>query len=1252
MNLGRGWLIAALAPFAFLSACGGATSPTIGTPPPLAADAPSIATQPVNQSVLVGDSATFSVVATGTEPLSYQWKKGGADIAGATEATYTTPATTIADNDSTFLVVVTNAVGSQTSDSATLTVTAAATPPVITKQPSDQTVTVGQSATFSVSASGTASLTYQWKKNGAAIAGATAATYVTPATVIGDDRSAFLVVVSNGVGSATSSPATLTVSAVATGPIITAQPTNQTVTVGETASFSVTATGSAPLSYQWKKNGSDIAGATGATYTTPATAIGDNASSFLVVVTNSVGSVTSSTATLTVSAVATAPVITVQPGNRSVTVGQTANFSVTATGSAPLTYQWKKDGTAIAGATAANYTTPATVIGDNARTFLVVVTNSVGSTTSSSATLTVSAIATAPVITGQPTNQTVTVGQTATFSVTATGSAPLSYQWKKSGTAIVGATSAAYTTPATVIGDNASTFLVVVTNGVGSLTSSSATLTVSAAATGPVITAQPSNQSVTVGQTAMFSVTATGSAPLSYQWKKNGTAIAGAAGATYTTPATVIGDNASTFLVVVSNSVGSLTSSSATLTVSAAATGPVITAQPSNQSVTEGQTATFSVTTTGTPPLTYQWRKSGTTIAGATASTYTTPATVIGDTGSTFLVVVSNAVGSQTSTSATLTVTAAATAPTITTQPSNQSVNVGQTATFSVTATGSAPLSYQWKKNGTAIAGATAATYVTPAAVIGDNASTFLVVVTNSVGTQTSSGATLTVNAVATVGTDVSTYKNDLSRTGQNLTESNLTLANVNSAAFGLLRKLPVDSRVDAQPLYLSQLTISGAVHNVVFVATERDSVYAFDADTGTVLWQVSLLGTGESPSNDHGCGQVTPDIGVTSTPVIDRHAGAHGVMYVVAMSMDAGTNYHQRLHAIDITTGAELLSGPTEITAAFTAKNAHTSTFDPGFYEERAALTLSNGVIYTTWTSHCDAPPYGGWIIAYSQSTLASAGALNVAANSNSGPAIWMSGGGPAVDSAGNIYLLTANGAFETTMDAQGFPNQQDFGNSFLKISPAGSGLGVLDYFTMSNEVAESNADQDLGSGGEMLLPDLVDANQVVRHLVIGAGKDGNIYLVDRDSMGKFNSSSNNIFQFLNNVLPGGIWATPAYFNGAVYYGATNGTMKAFSLSNAKLIATPQSQSATQFTYPGTAPSVSANGTANGIVWAHENSSPAVLHAYDASNLAHELYNSNQAAAARDQFGSGNKYITPTVADGKVFVGTANSVAVFGLLP
>ncbi len=593
------------------------------------------------------------------------------------------------------------------------------------------------------------------------------------------------------------------------------------------------------------------------------------------------------------------------------------------------------------------------------------------------------------------------------------------------------------------------------------------------------------------------------------------------------------------------------------------------------------------------------------------------------------------------------------TAPSITAQPANISVTAGQTATFSVTAAGTAPLAYQWQKSGAPIAGATSSSYTTPAAAVADTGSTFVAVVTNSAGTATSNAATLTVTAGAPApqGTDVVTYKNDTSRSGQNLTESALTLTNVSSATFGLLRNLPVDGKVDAQPLYLSGLSVAGAAHNVVFVATEHDSVYAFDADTGAALWHVSLLAAGETLSDTHGCSQVTPEIGITSTPVIDRTAGAHGTLYVVAMSKDPASNYHQRLHALDLTTGGELMGGPTEITATYPAAGGGMSTFSPGQYEERAALLLSNGTVYTSWTSHCDIVPYGGWIIGFSAGTLARTAILNVAANSNGGPAIWMSGGGPAADAAGNVYLLTANGAFETTLDAGGFPNKQDYGNSFLKLSLSGGTLSVADYFTMSNELAESAADQDLGSGGIMLLPDLKDSANAVHHLAVGAGKDGNIYVVDRDSMGKFNSSANNIWQQLSGALPAGIWSTPAYFNGTVYYGEQSSTLKAFTVTNAKLVAMPQSQTPSQFGYPGTAPSVSANGTANAIVWAHENGSTAVLHAYDAANLAHEIYNSNQAAGNRDHFGTGNKYITPTIADGKVFVGTTNGVAVFGLL-
>jgi hypothetical protein len=335
------------------------------------------------------------------------------------------------------------------------------------------------------------------------------------------------------------------------------------------------------LTYQWQKSGVNIAGANSASYTTPATTTADNGATFRAVVSNTAGTVTSGAATLTVNAAVVAPTITAQPVNQTVTAGQTASFAVTATGTAPLTYQWQKSGVNIAGANSATYTTPATTTSDNGATFAAVVSNTAGTATSAAATLSVTAVAVAPTITTQPVNQTVTAGQTASFVVGATGTAPLSYQWQKNGVSIAGATSASYTTPATTSSDNGATFRAVVSNTVGNATSATAALTVNAAVVAPSITGQPVNQTVTAGQTASFSVTANGTAPLNYQWQKNGVNIAGATSPSYTTPATATSDNGATFGAVVSNTAGSVTSAAATLTVNAVA-APVIQVNPTS----------------------------------------------------------------------------------------------------------------------------------------------------------------------------------------------------------------------------------------------------------------------------------------------------------------------------------------------------------------------------------------------------------------------------------------------------------------------------------------------------------------------------------------------------------------------------------------------------------------------------------------------------------------------------------------------
>jgi PQQ-like domain len=500
---------------------------------------------------------------------------------------------------------------------------------------------------------------------------------------------------------------------------------------------------------------------------------------------------------------------------------------------------------------------------------------------------------------------------------------------------------------------------------------------------------------------------------------------------------------------------------------------------------------------------------------------------------------------------------------------------------------------------------------------------------------------------------DVLTYHNNSARTGLNPFETILTLSNVNSASFGRLFALSVDGLVDAEPLYLSAVTIQGGTHNVLIVATEHDSVYAFDADTGTQLWRITALKSGETTSDNRGCSQVTPEIGITSTPVIRRPAGSNGVIYTVAMSKDSSGNYHQRLHALDATTGNELYSGPVDIAAKYPGTGDNSSggfvIFDPAQYEERSGLLITGGLVYLSWTSHCDIRPYTGWIMGYNPTTLAQKTVLNVTPNGNEG-AIWGAGAGPAADTSGNIFFLDANGIFDTTLNSSGFPASGDYGNAFVRLTTKG-GLAVADYFEMYNGVQESDDDTDLGSGGAILLPNIKDSSGKIWQLAAGAGKDSNLYLVNRTAMGKFNPNSNNIYQELSGVLPGGIWSMPAYFPGKLYYGPVGQPILAFQFKNAKLLTSPVAKTVTTFGYPGATPSISSNNATNAIVWATENTNPAVLHAYNAANLQ-ELYNTNQASGGRDHFGAGNKFITPLIINGKVYVGTTNGVGVFGLLP
>lgn len=501
----------------------------------------------------------------------------------------------------------------------------------------------------------------------------------------------------------------------------------------------------------------------------------------------------------------------------------------------------------------------------------------------------------------------------------------------------------------------------------------------------------------------------------------------------------------------------------------------------------------------------------------------------------------------------------------------------------------------------------------------------------------------------------VLTYHNDLGRTGQNLDETILTPTNVNQATFGRKFADLVDGQVYAQPLYVANLSIQGGTHNVAFVATENDTVYAFDADQpGLPLWQASVLGTG-SPvlATDVGCSQISPQIGITSTPVIDLTSRT---LYAVAMTKEgpsASPTFFQRLHALDITTGAEKFGGPVAIAATVPGTGAGGSgtsiTFDPRQHLNRPGLALFHGTIYIAFGSHCDSDPYHGWLFAYNAAQLTPAGVFITTPNGTRG-AIWQGGGSIAVDASNSLYFMTGNGTFDTN---------QDFGDSFVKLTQSGTTLTLADSFTPFNQSTLAANDADLGSGAPMVLPDQSGAHP---HLLIGAGKGGTIYLLNRDAMGGFCNgctSDTQIVQELPNAVGNAtnneFFGTPAFLNGFVYFVGNNDVPKAFSLTNGLLSTSPASQGVTVFGFPGATPSVSANGASNGIVWIVQNAAssggPAILRAYDATNLARELYNSTQAGT-RDQADPAVKFAVPTIFNGKVYFGTANHLDVYGPLP
>lgn len=506
-------------------------------------------------------------------------------------------------------------------------------------------------------------------------------------------------------------------------------------------------------------------------------------------------------------------------------------------------------------------------------------------------------------------------------------------------------------------------------------------------------------------------------------------------------------------------------------------------------------------------------------------------------------------------------------------------------------------------------------------------------------------GLLLTVVTALAQTVTVSTWHNDNLRDGQNTHETILTTSNVNSTTFGKLFSYTVDGEIYSQPLYIPKVAISGGTHNVIYVATENDSVYAFDADglSTAPLWQKSLLlngGTAVPCGNTGACG-VNPIVGITSTPVINSRTGT---LYVVAFD-EEGANDFYRLHALDITTGNEKFGGPVVIQASVAGTGAGSVggivTFAPIHQLQRPGLLMLDGLIFIGFGSFGDVDPYHGWVMSYNATTLAQVSVFNTSPNGTRA-AVWGSGGGLSGDSAGNLYVMTSNGTFDASTGGL------DYGDSFLKMNP--NNLTVTDYFTPDNQATLETDDLDLGSG-----TGLVPAKQTgsFPDEIISAGKQGLIYLVDRDAMGGYDPNANHNIQTVTGAA-GGYTNSAAYWNGAIYYSGVKDFLSRYTLKSGKLSTAPVSKASKKFNI-GSTPSISANGSSNGIVWVIDaggglGSIPAVLHAYNAGKVSTELYNTSQAGS-RDTPGAGIKFSTPTIANGKVYIGTFTELDVYGLL-